>query len=90
VNLAESGLQPDPLEIAARQLAELHAVSNRPAQAIAVWAHLRLLPHWLERAREASSDPPESAAKAAEWLLDRGSPCVAAAGDMCETNDTGE
>jgi hypothetical protein len=66
VNLAESGIQPDPLEIAARQLAELHAVSNRPAQAIAVWAHLRLLPHWLERAREASTDPPESAAKAAE------------------------
>jgi cyclic beta-1,2-glucan synthetase len=70
VNLAESGLQPDPLEIAARELAELHAVSNRPAQAIAVWAHLRLLPQWLERAREASTDPPESAAKAAEWLLD--------------------
>ena len=66
----EFALHPKPLEMAARDLAELHAVSSEPARALPVWVERRKTRRWLDRARLVALDPPPDASKAAEWLLD--------------------
>ncbi len=63
-------LQQGSLETTARELRQRHAISERPPRAIPVWAELRALRGWLERARAACAEPGPGATKAAEWLLD--------------------
>jgi cyclic beta-1,2-glucan synthetase len=65
------GAEPSgPLEAAARELRQHHAVSGRNPRAVSAWAELRSLSQWLVQARAAAATPEPDATKAAEWLLD--------------------
>jgi cyclic beta-1,2-glucan synthetase len=68
--MSEPALQPEPFEMVARELAELHVVSSQPAKALPVWTERRATRRWLDRARMVAAEPPPGASKAAEWLLD--------------------
>ena len=58
------------LEPAAEDLAQSHRLTAGPPAEIEPWSRLGETEAWLGAARRIAVDPPEEAAKAAEWLLD--------------------
>ena len=54
----------------ARELAELHRVTQLPPVPIPVWEQIEAVNRWLQDVRVACVDPSPDASKAAEWLLD--------------------
>lgn len=64
------GLEPSSIERAAGELAQQHSVSRQRSAPIELLQNPQLAANWLQRVRQACTQPDPDASKAAEWLLD--------------------